>query len=637
MATFRELPISEPVLRAIDGLGFTEPSPIQAETLPILLGEPTDFLGLAATGTGKTAAFSIPALERIQSGKMAAQVLIMCPTRELALQVAGQVDILGKYKHMKAVAIYGGAPYGEQIRGIKSGAQVIVGTPGRMIDHLERGTLKLDDVRTVILDEADEMISMGFKEDIEKILESTNREESKIWLFSATMSPEVRRVADKFLRDPKQVQVNRTEMLSSTVEQIYYMVRESNKPEVLAKLIDAADGFYGVVFCQTKALVQDLTTYLNERGFRTDCLHGDKSQDARERTMKAFRDRAVTVLVCTDVAARGLDVKDVTHVVNYSLPRELDNYVHRIGRTARSGKSGVAMSLVTPSHRRLLTAIERLTRSKMKEGTIPSRRDVGAKKVAEIFAKLQTQEYFERPMDVMSDETKELLANMTPQEIAGRFLAMMMPEVFADDHRLQMRDSRNHDQGPRSDRGDRREGGDRFDRGGDHFKRHEGGDRSERRFDRKDRDGGFDRFEKRGFDRKDRDGGFEKRGFEKRSFEKNDGDVGFDDTFRAPRKFNRRDEGGSFESKRPFKKEFDRDSFMREFEGEDERPKRRSNWGSEGVAASPGEPRKESYFERRDRERSAKTGEGAPKKRFVRKNEGDSSGPRKAYNRRERF
>ena len=432
MQSFNELTLSAPLMRAIIELGYDKPTPVQAQALPILLEGPTDFLGLAATGTGKTAAFAIPMLERIDSSKRTVQTLILCPTRELAVQVAGQIDLLGKFKGVRALPVYGGASYSDQIHGLKQGAKVVVGTPGRVIDHIERGTLRLDDVNTVILDEADEMISMGFKEDIEKILTSVPKETSNIWLFSATMSREVRKVADMFLRSPKHVQVNRSEMLPSTVEQLYYMTHESNKPEILCKLIDAAEDFYGLVFCQTKSLVADLTTYLTERGYKVDCLHGDKDQKARERTMQSFRDRKVKMLICTDVASRGLDVKDITHVINYSIPRELDSYVHRIGRTARSGKTGFAMSLVTPSHRRLIAMIENMTKSRMKEGRVPTRKEIGAKKTSKVLSTFLEQPHHKRATDLLDDAWKQALAAMTPEEITGRFLTLMFPDVFAD-------------------------------------------------------------------------------------------------------------------------------------------------------------------------------------------------------------
>jgi ATP-dependent RNA helicase DeaD len=428
--SFSELSLSPALSRAISELGYEKPSPVQAETLPILLGEPTDFIGLAATGTGKTAAFAIPLLERINPAVKTVQALILCPTRELALQVSGQVDLLGKYKKIQSVPIYGGAGYHEQFVGLHRGTSVVVGTPGRVIDHIKKGSLVLSQVSTLILDEADEMISMGFKDELEEILAAVPTETCKTWLFSATMSREVRRVADKYLRDPKQVQVNRTEMLPETIEQIYYLTHEGNKPEVLCKLIDAAEDFYGIVFCQTKSLVTDLTQYLLDRGYKTDCLHGDKNQTAREKTMQLFRDRKVTVMVCTDVAARGLDVKDVTHVINYSIPRELDNYVHRIGRTGRSGKAGFALSLVTPSHRRLIFQIEQMTKRKMKEGRIPTRREIGTRKVAKLLPQFMEEAQFSRAIEILDDSWKEALAAMSPEEIAGRFLAMRYPEVF---------------------------------------------------------------------------------------------------------------------------------------------------------------------------------------------------------------
>jgi len=438
METFGELPLKEVLLRAVREMGYEKPSPIQAQALPILTGDDTDFIGLAATGTGKTAAFALPLLERLDPHSRDVQAIIVCPTRELCLQVAGQVNLLGKYLNVRALPIYGGAGYDEQLRGLRKGVSVVVGTPGRVIDHMERGTLKLNKVKVVVLDEADEMISMGFREDMETILEGTPEENSNIWLFSATMSPAVRRVADEFLVEPKMVQVNRTEMLAEGIEQYFYMTQEKNKPEVLCKLVDAADEFYGLVFCQVKILVSDLTNYLRERGYKVDCLHGDMGQSARESTMKAFREKRVKILVCTDVASRGIDVKDITHVVNYSLPRELDSYVHRIGRTARSGKTGVAMSLVTPSHRHLLSKIERMTKSKISEGVIPTRKSIGAKKIATMIGQFTDQEAYKRALEVMEQDWKDAVAGKTPEEVAARFMALMFPWVFAEEKRPQM-------------------------------------------------------------------------------------------------------------------------------------------------------------------------------------------------------
>lgn len=435
MSTFKDLNIKPSILQAIEELGYTEPSPIQAETLPKLLGQVTDFIGLAATGTGKTAAFGIPLLELVDTTKRQTQALVMCPTRELALQVTKQINLLGKHLGVRAISIYGGAGYNEQLQGLRSNPTVVVGTPGRLIDHLERGTLKLDTLKVLVLDEADEMISMGFKEDLETIMSAAPREESNIWLFSATMSREIRRVADEYLRNPAQVQVNRTEMLSANVEQTYYPSRESDKPEILCKIIEAADEFYGIVFCQTKTLVTDLTHYLTGKGYRVDSLHGDKSQDQREKTMQAFRDKKVKILVCTDVASRGLDVKDVTHVVNYSIPRELDVYVHRIGRTARSGKSGKAISLVTPANRSLIGRIENMTKSKILEGKIPSRKEIATRKVALLMEKFDTIKSPERVVELIGEDLKAVFEALTKEEIAARFMVLLSPETFADRER----------------------------------------------------------------------------------------------------------------------------------------------------------------------------------------------------------
>jgi ATP-dependent RNA helicase DeaD len=432
LKSFQELNLSPSLMTSITEMGFENPTPIQAQALPILLNQATDFLGLAATGTGKTVAFGIPLLEKINPKFRAVQGLILCPTRELALQVSGQIDLLGKHMGLRALPIYGGAPYPEQIRGLKQGATIVVGTPGRVVDHMNRGTLDLSGLEVVILDEADEMISMGFKEDLELILSSAQGENTQTWLFSATMGREVTYFAEKFLNDPQQVQINRTEVVPDLIDQIYYRTHEEDKPEIICKLVDAADEFYGIVFCQTKALVMDLTQYLNQRGYAVDCLHGDMDQNARERAMAGFRNKRSTILICTDVASRGLDVKDITHVINYSLPRELDNYVHRIGRTARSGKTGVAMNLVTPSHRGLITRIERVTKSKMREGRLPTRKEIGKKKVSSLLAKFQDQSFYQRALELLDESWKSALEGMSGEEIAARFLTLTFSDLFQD-------------------------------------------------------------------------------------------------------------------------------------------------------------------------------------------------------------
>jgi ATP-dependent RNA helicase DeaD len=434
---FSELNLSPSIFQGVQDLGYEKPTPIQAKVIPLLLGAPTDFLGLAATGTGKTAAFGIPLLEKIDKSDHSLQALVLCPTRELAIQVAEQITRLGKHKGIHALPVYGGTGFADQIKGLKKGTYVVVATPGRLIDHYKRENLSLDSIRTVILDEADEMISMGFKEDLETVLNNIPADESNIWLFSATMNQEVRKVADNYMRTPQFVQINRTQILSETVEQLYYVTREGNKPDVLCKLIDAAENFYGLVFCQTKALVSQLTETLKSRGYPVECIHGDKDQKAREHILNMFRNRRVTTLICTDVAARGLDIKELSHVINYSLPQELDSYVHRIGRTARSGKGGLALSLVTPSHMGIISRLEKMTRSKMKQGVIPTRKDVAAKKTRDYLQKFLEVPGFDRAEGILCEVWSSSLEKMSKKEIAARFLALSLPNVFKDEEKAE--------------------------------------------------------------------------------------------------------------------------------------------------------------------------------------------------------
>jgi ATP-dependent RNA helicase DeaD len=499
--TFNELNLSSPLINAIEQMGFKEPSPIQTKALPILLGGSTDFVGLAGTGTGKTAAFSIPLLERINPKAKVTQGLILSPTRELALQISGQIDLLGKFMGVRALPIYGGTGYINQIQGLRQGANIVVGTPGRIKDHLNKNTLKLDNIEVLILDEADEMISMGFKEDLEFILSSINRDKASIWLFSATMNNDLRKVAGSFLKNPAQVEINKTEVLSTNISQNYFVIRESDKVENLSRIIDMASDFYGIVFCQTKTTVANVTQDLASKGYSVDCLHGDKSQFERERTMKAFRDKKVNVLVCTDVASRGLDVENVTHVINYSLPLELEVYIHRIGRTARSGKSGVAISFVTPSQRHIVPRIERITKSKMIEAKPHSRKDVALLKINKLLPEFQKIEKTTKAMELFTPEWKEALASMKPEEVAARFINLLYPEIFnpassSEKFEGRMEEPARGDDGRRrSHRGDgeRRHSSsrtsDRSNEGRDEGRRSGGsyrGDRGGRRYDRSD-------------------------------------------------------------------------------------------------------------------------------------------------------
>ena len=606
MQNFKDLNLSEPISKAIADMGYESPTPIQMETLPKLLGQDTDFLGLAATGTGKTAAFGIPLLERVDTKVRGVQGLILCPTRELAMQVAGQIDLLGKYLKIRSLPVYGGTGYGDQIYGLKNGATIVVGTPGRVVDHINKGTLRLDDLKTLVLDEADEMISMGFKEDLETVLKAIPQDQANTWLFSATMGPEVRSVADNYLNEPVKVQVNRTEMLPETVEQIYYMTHEYDKPELLTKLIDAADDFYGIIFCQTKALVSDVHQFLVRRGYRADCLHGDLDQTSRDRVMKGFREKSFSVLVATDVACRGLDVKDITHVVNYSIPRELDNYVHRIGRPGRSGKSGIALSLVTNSHRQLIGRIENMTRSRLKEGKVPTRKDIALKKVGKALTVFQAQGPQGRIMELLGDDWKASLADLSKEEVVARFLAQMFPDFNANAPE-RLNDSREQSS-VRSEGGDRprrSSGGDR-DRGG--YRGRDGGDRGGSRGGDRGPPRSFDRGGDRGGYRGSRDSGRDDRGPSRDRAER--APKSFAD--RAPRERSERPNfvgekksPSSFARNRPERREEKQFKFSAKFQGSDRSPSDKPRW-------------KEKKFDDAPKSDSA-GGEGAPFKKEFKK------------------
>jgi ATP-dependent RNA helicase DeaD len=370
------------LVQAITSLGYVEPTPIQAGMIPLMLTG-VDVIGQAQTGTGKTAAFALPILNNLETGKRAPQALIMAPTRELALQVADAMTTFGQFCRVKVLAVYGGAPYIKQINELKRGVDVVVGTPGRLIDLMKRNVLDLSEVRTLVLDEADEMLSMGFIEDIETILAATPAERQTA-LFSATMPTPIRRLADKYMRDPQSVTITRAQVTLEGTEQRYYMVNEHEKAAVLTRLFEVEEITSALIFVRTRAGTGELANALSVRGFASEVLNGDLNQDARERTLSRFRAGQIKVLVATDVAARGLDIEDISHVFNYDMPDDPEIYVHRIGRTGRAGKSGIAISLIPLSERRRLKDIERFTRSKLIQGTIPTVEEIVARRENEL-------------------------------------------------------------------------------------------------------------------------------------------------------------------------------------------------------------------------------------------------------------
>lgn len=369
---FGELQLSKKILAAITEMGFEEPSPIQSQTIPIVL-EGKDVIGQAQTGTGKTAAFGIPIMEKVTDSRHI-QALVLTPTRELAIQVAEELAKIGKFKRIKTLPVYGGQSIDRQIRALKFGVQVVIGTPGRLLDHIRRNTIKLNHVNTVVLDEADEMLDMGFVEDIESILQSVPTEGRQTLLFSATMPMQIRSLANRYMQSPKEVTISREQITVPLIDQYYYETRD--KLEGLCRVIDVETTDKAIIFCRTKKGVDDLVASLQARGYLADGLHGDLSQSQRDRVMKKFREGQLELLVATDVAARGLDIESVSHVVNYDIPQDPESYVHRIGRTGRAGRKGVALTFIEPREYRQLKLIEKLTKTRIMRGQLPSSADI---------------------------------------------------------------------------------------------------------------------------------------------------------------------------------------------------------------------------------------------------------------------
>ncbi len=385
---FTTLNLRPELEQAITALGYTEPTPIQAGIIPLMLAG-TDVIGQAQTGTGKTAAFALPILNNLNPSRRLPQALILAPTRELALQVSEAFNELGKFCNVRVLPVYGGAPYSRQIMALQRGVDVVVGTPGRIIDLMERKSLDLHQVHTVVLDEADEMLSMGFIEDIETIL-ATTPEERQTALFSATLPSAIRRLAEKYMRDPQPVTVQREQVTVAAIEQRYYLVNEKDKTAALTRLFEIEDITSALIFVRTRVGTGDLAGELTKRGFPSEAINGDLNQEARERTLGRFRQGQIRVLVATDVAARGLDIDNISHVFNYDLPDEAaEIYVHRIGRTGRAGKTGIAISLVTPREKRRLREIESFTRQKLARCEVPTLEQIQARRQDELLEQVQ--------------------------------------------------------------------------------------------------------------------------------------------------------------------------------------------------------------------------------------------------------
>jgi ATP-dependent RNA helicase DeaD len=371
MENFRVLGLSEETLAALEKKGFEKPSPIQEKTIPLLLHGDKDIVGQAQTGSGKTAAFGIPIIEKFDDSIKGVQAIVLTPTRELALQVAQEISSFKGNRRIWITTVYGGAPISQQMRDLEKGTGIVVGTPGRVIDLIERGKLKLGEVKFVVLDEADEMLNMGFIDDVELILSKCNTQR-RMLLFSATMPDRILSLARKYMGQFELVSVKQKEMTTTSIEQFYYELSDRDRFDALCRILDIEEDFYGIVFCNTKAEVIEICNHLNDKGYSADSLHGDIAQNLREKVVRQFKSNKYGILVATDVAARGIDIQDLTHVINYGLPQDPESYVHRIGRTGRAGKSGKAITLISPSERRKLLFIQKITKANIEKGKLPN-------------------------------------------------------------------------------------------------------------------------------------------------------------------------------------------------------------------------------------------------------------------------
>ncbi|MDP3582268.1 MAG: DEAD/DEAH box helicase, partial [Ignavibacteria bacterium] len=526
---FEGLGLSEEMLNSIKMKGFEEPTEIQSKIIPLILANKTDLIGQAQTGTGKTAAFGLPILDLLTSNSKKIQALVLVPTRELAIQVSDEINSLRGKKNIHVAPIYGGQSYETQFRRLNKGVDIIVGTPGRLIDHLNRKSLIVDGVSFVVLDEADEMLNMGFIDDIEDILSRTNKNRRTL-LFSATMPPRIMELAKKYMGKHEIIRTIKSGQTTELTEQKYFEVKEADKFDALCRIIDTTTEFFGLVFCRTKTDVDNVSSKLLDRGYDAEGLHGDISQNIREKILAKFRKKQVNILAATDVAARGLDIDELSHVINYSLPQDPEAYLHRIGRTGRAGKEGTAITFVTPDEFRKLRFIKTITQTEIRKERIPQIHEVIDFKKTKILTEVNSLiEYGTGANYIML--AQELLMNNSSEEVVAALLKFNFQNEleegsYARIHDLfdKSRETSDRDRGDRRGRGDRKDRGDRRDRG----------DRSERprkfessdRFDRKERDDkvvGRDRKSRgerseRGGDRKDRgerrerSGGFEEKG-----------------------------------------------------------------------------------------------------------------------------
>ncbi len=508
MNLFTETNLSPEVLKAIGEMGFVSPTEIQKQTIPFISTDTRDLIALAQTGTGKTAAFTLPILDMIDDGSRKIQLLVLCPTRELCLQITKDISNYSKYlKNIKTTAVYGGSSITDQIRSLREKPQIIVGTPGRVIDLINRKALDFSEIQWLILDEADEMLSMGFKEDLATILRETPDTKQTL-LFSATMNKEVERISKNYLTNPHRIAVGSINEVKKNIKHEFYVVGYRNKKEALKRLIDANPNQYSILFCRTRMETQEVADFLMQNGYAADALHGDLSQAQRDTVMKKFRLKNIDILVATDVAARGLDVDSLTHVIHFSLPDDPEVFVHRSGRTGRAGKDGISISLIKPEESRKLKQIKSVTKIDIVEKKIPTGKKIIEAQVAGVFEKLFT---LHEDLVEFDDELVPDLSDFTKEELAHKLLQLQLRDMalyYKDkddliDQKFNSDDrggDRGRDRGRDRDRdgrgrdrdrgGDRRDGGNRFGNNRDGGSRDFGRDRDGGNRDSRDRDGG---------------------------------------------------------------------------------------------------------------------------------------------------
>ena len=483
MTTFEELGLEERLVKATSELGFVNPTQIQEKAIPVLLSGTKDFIGLAQTGTGKTAAFGLPLLQVINENDKYPQALVVCPTRELCIQIVNEIEQFKKHiRAVSVIAVYGGTSIGQQIRELKRGIQIVVATPGRLIDLIERKAINLEQIKYVVLDEADEMLNMGFQDDIELILKNTPQREST-WLFSATMPPEIRRVSKKYMKDPVEVTVGKANTTNKNIDHQYYVVAAHHRYEALKRLIDFNPGIYGIIFTRTKADAQNIAEKLTREGYDIDALHGDLTQQQRDVVMGQFRDKTLQLLIATDVAARGIDVQGITHVINYELPDDIEVYTHRSGRTGRAGNMGICMSIVHSREIGRLRQIERMVQSQFYKLEVPTGKDVCRKQFFGFMEKLLQTDISHGDYETYLPMLTERFADVSKEEVLQRVAATEFDRFLkyyenAEDlnireQRRDLRDRGSRDNFNRDDRGNRRD--DRGNRRDDRFNRNDRG------------------------------------------------------------------------------------------------------------------------------------------------------------------